>query len=53
MFMYNLIKHSDKYSKSFENLWKYYTDQPDYGIKSSDLYKLKVKGTENSLLMVT
>ena len=26
--MYNLIKHSNKYSKTSRILWKYYRDEP-------------------------
>ena len=29
--MYNLIKHSDVYSKSSGNLWQYYKDEPAIG----------------------
>ena len=26
--MYNLIEHSDVYSKTLANLWQYYRDEP-------------------------
>ena len=29
--MYNLIKHSDVYSKSSGSLWQYYKDEPAIG----------------------
>ena len=30
--MYNLIKHSDVYSKSSGSLWQYYQDEPAIGV---------------------
>ena len=28
--MYNLIEHSDNYSRASESLWKYYKDEPSF-----------------------
>ena len=41
--MYNLIEHSDNYSKTSGGLWKYYKDEPNNNMTDSELFKSKVK----------
>ena len=54
--MYNLIENSKKYSKTSENLWNYYRDEPNSGlggennnvnyfIKDSNYFDYKTKIT--------
>ena len=43
--MYNLIECSDNYSKTSENLWQYYKDDPNNNIADSKSFKFKVKIT--------
>ena len=46
--MYNLIKYSDNYSKTFESLWQYYTYDPNDNIANSESFKSKVKITRKT-----
>ena len=46
--MYNLIDHSDNYSKTSGSLWQYYKDDPDDNLTDSESFKSKVKMTENT-----
>ena len=41
MSMYNLIEHSDNYSKTSGRLWKYYRNEPDAAILDFKLFKLE------------
>ena len=41
--MYNLIKYSDNYAKTSENLWQYYRDQRNDNLENSDSFKSKIK----------
>ena len=41
--LYNLVKYSDHYSKTFESLWQYYRDQPNATLADSESFKSKVK----------
>ena len=43
--MYNLIKHSDSYSKT---LWKYCRDEPNNNMTNSESCKLKSRFLDNS-----
>ena len=43
--MYNLIKYSDKYSKTSRSLWQHYSDDPNDNITQSESFKLKIKIT--------
>ena len=48
MIVYNLIEYSDNCSKTFESLWKYYKDEPNYSLTDSESFKSKIKITENT-----
>ena len=41
--MYNLIEHSDNYSKTSGSLWQYYRDEPNDNLADSELFKSKTK----------
>ena len=43
--MYNLIKHSDNYSKTSESLWQYYKDDPNDNISQFESFESKIKIT--------
>ena len=43
MSMYNLIEHSDNYSKTSGSLWKYYRNEPDAAILDFKLFKFKIR----------
>ena len=43
--MYNLIKHSDNYSKTSESLWQYYKDDPNDNISQFESFNSKIKIT--------
>ena len=43
--MYNLIKCSDNYSKTYGSLWQYYKDDPNDNIVQSESFKSKIKRT--------
>ena len=43
--MYNLIEHSDNYSKTPGRLWQYYRDEPIAILANSKSFKSKVKIT--------
>ena len=43
--MYNMIKCSDDYSKTFGSLWQYFKDEPDDNLTDSESYKPNVKVT--------
>ena len=47
--MYNLIEHSDNYSKTFGNLWDYYKDDTNDDITQSESFKSKIKITGRTL----
>ena len=46
--MYNLIEHSDNYSKTSESLWQYYRDDPNFNIVNSESFRSKIKITGNT-----
>ena len=46
--MYNLIVHSDNYSKTSGSLWQYYKDVPDNNLADSESFKYKLKITGNT-----
>ena len=46
--MYNLIEHSDNYSKTSGSLWQYYKDDPNDNLTDSESFKSKVKITGNT-----
>ena len=48
--MYNLIEHSDLYSKIFCSLWKRYIDDLDDSITNSEFFKSEVKIIRNCLI---
>ena len=43
--IYNLIEHSNNYSKTSGSLWQYYRDEPNDNITESDSFKSKIKIT--------
>ena len=43
--MYNLIEHSDNYSKKLGSLWQYYKDDQNHNITQSESFKSKIKIT--------
>ena len=43
--MYNLIEHSDNYSKTSGSLWQCYKDDPNDNLPNSKSFKSKVKIT--------
>ena len=43
MSMYNLIEHSDNYSKTSGSLWKYYKGEPNVNLTDSESTKSKIK----------
>ena len=43
--MYNLIKYSDNYSKTFGSLWQYYKDDPHDNITQSESFNSKIRIT--------
>ena len=45
MSIYNLIEHSDNYSKTYGNLWQYHKDYPNNNLANSESFKQKVKTT--------
>ena len=49
MAMYNLIEHSDNYSKTSRSLWKYYRDEPNANLADSESFKSNEKVTGKSL----
>ena len=48
MSMYNLIEHSNNYSKTSGSLWQYYKDVPENNLANSESFKYKVKITGNT-----
>ena len=46
--VYNLIEHSDNYSKACRSLWEYYKDDPNDSLTDSESFKSKVKITGNA-----
>ena len=46
--MYNLIEHSDNYSKTSGSSWQYYKDEPNDNLTDSESFKFKIKITENT-----
>ena len=46
--MYNLIEYSDNYSKTSENLWPCYKDEPNNNLIDSESFKFKIKITEST-----
>ena len=46
--LYNLIEHSDNWSKTSGSLWQYYKDEPNDNIADSESFKSKVKMTGNT-----
>ena len=47
--LYNLIEYSDNYSKTSEDLWQYYIDEPNATYADSESFKSKVKITGSTL----
>ena len=45
MSMYNLMEHSDNYSKTSGSLWQYYRDDPNDNIAQYESLKSKIKIT--------
>ena len=45
MRMYNVIQHSDNYSKTSGGLWQYYRDQPATVTLNSESFKSKIRIT--------
>ena len=43
MAMYNLIEHSDNYSKTSGSLWQYYRHGPNDNLTDSESFKSKIK----------
>ena len=41
--MYNLIEHSDNYSKTFGSLWQYYRDELNDNLTDSESFKSKIE----------
>ena len=48
MLMYNLTEYSNNYSKTCGRLWQYYKDEPNDNLENCELFKSKVKITENA-----
>ena len=48
MSMYNLIEHSDNYSKTSGSLWQYYKDDPNDNLTDSESFKSKVKNNRKN-----
>ena len=48
MSMYNLIEHSNNYSKTSGSLWQYYKDVPENNLANSESFKYKIKITGNT-----
>ena len=46
--MYTLIEYNNNYSKTSENLWKFYKDEPNDDITRSGSFKSKIKITEKT-----
>ena len=42
---YNLIEHSNNYTKTSGSLWQYYRDEPNYSLANSESFKSKIKIT--------
>ena len=49
MAMYNLIEHSDNYSKTSRSLWKYYRDEANANLADSESFKSNEKIAGKSL----
>ena len=47
--IYNLIKYSNNYAKTWRSLWQYYRDEPNDNIANSESFQFKVKITGNTL----
>ena len=43
--MYNLIEHSDNYTKTSGSLWQYYRDEPNDSLADCESFKSKIKIT--------
>ena len=48
MAMYNLTEYSDNYSKTSQNSWQHYRDEPANRIQDSESFKFKIKITVNT-----
>ena len=46
--MYNLIKHSDNYSKTPGSLWQYCIGKPNINLEDPESFKSKVKITRKT-----
>ena len=46
--MYNLIKYSNNYWKTFGSLWQYYGDEPNDNLTDSESFKSIIKITGNT-----
>ena len=46
--MYNLIVHSNNYSKTSGNSWQYYRDEPKHNIANSESFQFEAKITGNT-----
>ena len=47
--MYNLIEHSDNYSKTSGSVWQVYRDEPNDNLTNSKSFKSKTKITRKTL----
>ena len=50
MAMYNLMKYSDIYSKTLENLWQYYRDEPALD-SNNNIIDFPFNNNNNSLIV--
>ena len=41
--MYNLIKYSDNYSKTFGGFWQHYTVEPNANLEDSEWFRSNLK----------
>ena len=46
--VYNVIEHSDNYSKTFRSLWQYYRDEASHNSTDSSSFKSKMEITGNT-----
>ena len=46
--MFNLIEHSDNYTKTSGSLWQYYKVEPNDNLRDSESFKSKTKMTGNT-----
>ena len=51
--MYNLIEHSNNYSKTSGSLWQYCKDEPNDNLENSESFKSKVNSTGEGRFTIT